>query len=111
MMLPLVESTLGRAKLQTAHRYAEIVGRERLIAGVDCGSGASVADSIVWARLRAQRGRRSRAGGCRVDSDLEAAREHHRPELWVSPKKALSRLWRGTLNGLTTVTPPQVKPS
>jgi len=40
-------------------RYAELIDRERLIAGVDCGFGTSVrhdpmvADSIVWAKLRA----------------------------------------------------------
>jgi 5-methyltetrahydropteroyltriglutamate--homocysteine methyltransferase len=40
-------------------RYADIVGRERVIAGVDCGFGTSVrtdpmvVDSIVWAKLQA----------------------------------------------------------
>ena len=40
-------------------RYADIVGRERVIAGVDCGFGTAVradpmvADSIVWAKLKA----------------------------------------------------------
>ena len=40
-------------------RYAGIIDRERLIAGVDCGFGTAVrsdpmvADSIVWAKLRA----------------------------------------------------------
>ena len=39
-------------------RYADIVGRERVIAGVDCGFGTAVrtdpivADSIVWAKLK-----------------------------------------------------------
>jgi 5-methyltetrahydropteroyltriglutamate--homocysteine methyltransferase len=39
-------------------RYAEVVDRERLIAGVDCGFGTAVraepmvADSIVWAKLK-----------------------------------------------------------
>jgi 5-methyltetrahydropteroyltriglutamate--homocysteine methyltransferase len=42
-------------------RYADIVGRERVIAGVDCGFGTAVrsdpmvADSIVWAKLKALR--------------------------------------------------------
>ena len=44
---------------QRIRRYAEVIDRERLIAGVDCGFGTSVrrdpmvADSIVWAKLRA----------------------------------------------------------
>jgi 5-methyltetrahydropteroyltriglutamate--homocysteine methyltransferase len=44
---------------QRIGRYAEIVGRERVIAGVDCGFGTAVrtdpivADSIVWAKLKA----------------------------------------------------------
>jgi 5-methyltetrahydropteroyltriglutamate--homocysteine methyltransferase len=44
-------------------RYAQVVDRERLIAGVDCGFGTAVraepmvADSIVWAKLRAVRRR------------------------------------------------------
>ncbi len=44
---------------QRIGRYAELVGRERVIAGVDCGFGTAVrtdpivADSIVWAKLRA----------------------------------------------------------
>jgi 5-methyltetrahydropteroyltriglutamate--homocysteine methyltransferase len=44
---------------QRIGRYADLVGRERVIAGVDCGFGTSVkndpmiADSIVWAKLRA----------------------------------------------------------
>ena len=44
---------------QRISRYADIVGRERVIAGVDCGFGTAVrsdpivADSIVWAKLRA----------------------------------------------------------
>ncbi len=42
---------------QRIQRYAGIVGRERVIAGVDCGFGTAVradpmvADSIVWAKL------------------------------------------------------------
>ncbi|HEY1364838.1 MAG TPA: cobalamin-independent methionine synthase II family protein [Xanthobacteraceae bacterium] len=48
-----------RLVAQQIARYAELVDRERLIAGVDCGFGTSVradpmvADSIVWAKLRA----------------------------------------------------------
>src|SRR5438045_6110213 len=44
---------------QRIRRYADIVGRERVIAGVDCGFGTAVrtdpivADSIVWAKLKA----------------------------------------------------------
>jgi 5-methyltetrahydropteroyltriglutamate--homocysteine methyltransferase len=40
-------------------RYADLVGRERVIAGVDCGFGTAVrtdpmvVDSIVWAKLKA----------------------------------------------------------
>ncbi|HEX4408078.1 MAG TPA: cobalamin-independent methionine synthase II family protein [Xanthobacteraceae bacterium] len=43
---------------QRIQRYAEVVDRERLIAGVDCGFGTAVrtdpivVDSIVWAKLR-----------------------------------------------------------
>ncbi len=48
-----------RLVAQRLLRYAEVIDRERLIAGVDCGFGTSVrsdpmvADSIVWAKLRA----------------------------------------------------------
>jgi len=48
-----------RLVAQRLARYAEVVERERLIAGVDCGFGTSVraeptvVDSIVWAKLRA----------------------------------------------------------
>ena len=49
-----------RLVAQRIGHYADIVGRERVIAGVDCGFGTSVragepmvADSIVWAKLRA----------------------------------------------------------
>ena len=48
-----------RLVAQRIGRYAKIVARERLIAGVDCGFGTAVlrepkvADSIVWAKLRA----------------------------------------------------------
>jgi 5-methyltetrahydropteroyltriglutamate--homocysteine methyltransferase len=60
----LIDSTSNfiehpRLVAQRIGRYAEIVGRERVIAGVDCGFGTAVrsdpmvADSIVWAKLRA----------------------------------------------------------
>ena len=49
-----------RLVAQRIGRYADIVGRERVIAGVDCGFGTfvragepMVADSVVWAKLRA----------------------------------------------------------
>jgi 5-methyltetrahydropteroyltriglutamate--homocysteine methyltransferase len=48
-----------RLVAQRIGRYADLVGRERVIAGVDCGFGTSVrtrpmvADSIVWAKLAA----------------------------------------------------------
>ena len=48
-----------RLVAQRIGRFAEVVDRERLIAGVDCGFGTAVlrqpkvADSIVWAKLRA----------------------------------------------------------
>jgi len=48
-----------RLVAQRIGRYADIVGRDRVIAGVDCGFGTAVrtepmvADSIVWAKLRA----------------------------------------------------------
>ena len=48
-----------RLVAQRILRYAQVIDRERLIAGVDCGFGTSVraepmvADSIVWAKLRA----------------------------------------------------------
>jgi 5-methyltetrahydropteroyltriglutamate--homocysteine methyltransferase len=44
---------------QRIGRYADLVGRERVIAGVDCGFGTAVrtdpmvADSIVWSKLKA----------------------------------------------------------
>src|SRR6202008_318622 len=47
-----------RLVAQRIGRYADIVGRERVIAGVDCGFGTAVrsdpivADSIVWAKLK-----------------------------------------------------------
>jgi 5-methyltetrahydropteroyltriglutamate--homocysteine methyltransferase len=34
-------------------RYANLVGRERVIAGTDCGMGGRVHASIAWAKLRA----------------------------------------------------------
>ena len=48
-----------RLVAQRIGRYAQVVDRERLIAGVDCGFGTAVrtepmvADSIVWAKLTA----------------------------------------------------------
>jgi 5-methyltetrahydropteroyltriglutamate--homocysteine methyltransferase len=48
-----------RLVAQRILRYTDIVGRDRVIAGVDCGFGTAVraeptvADSIVWAKLRA----------------------------------------------------------
>jgi 5-methyltetrahydropteroyltriglutamate--homocysteine methyltransferase len=48
-----------RLVAQRILRYAEVVDRQRLIAGVDCGFGTAVrrepmvADSIVWAKLAA----------------------------------------------------------
>jgi len=48
-----------RLVAQRILRYAEVVDRERIIAGVDCGFGTAVraepmvADSIVWAKLAA----------------------------------------------------------
>jgi 5-methyltetrahydropteroyltriglutamate--homocysteine methyltransferase len=48
-----------RLVAQRIARYADLVGRERVIAGVDCGFGTSVrsnpivTDSIVWAKLAA----------------------------------------------------------
>jgi 5-methyltetrahydropteroyltriglutamate--homocysteine methyltransferase len=48
-----------RLVAQRIARYAEVIDRERLIAGVDCGFGTAVrrepkvVDSIVWAKLRA----------------------------------------------------------
>jgi 5-methyltetrahydropteroyltriglutamate--homocysteine methyltransferase len=60
----LIDSTTNfvehpRLVAQRICRYAEVVDRERLIAGVDCGFGTAVraeplvADSIVWAKLLA----------------------------------------------------------
>jgi 5-methyltetrahydropteroyltriglutamate--homocysteine methyltransferase len=34
-------------------RYAEIVGRERVIAGTDCGLGGRIHPELAWAKLRA----------------------------------------------------------
>jgi 5-methyltetrahydropteroyltriglutamate--homocysteine methyltransferase len=34
-------------------RYAEALGRERVIAGTDCGMGGRIHPSIAWAKLRA----------------------------------------------------------
>ncbi|MPZ55086.1 MAG: epoxyalkane--coenzyme M transferase [Rhizobiales bacterium] len=49
-----------RLVAQRIRRYADIVGRERVIAGVDCGFGTfvragepAIADSVVWSKLKA----------------------------------------------------------
>ncbi len=48
-----------RLVAQRILRYSTVIDRQRLIAGVDCGFGTAVraeptvADSIVWAKLRA----------------------------------------------------------
>jgi 5-methyltetrahydropteroyltriglutamate--homocysteine methyltransferase len=48
-----------RLVAQRIGRYADLVGRERVLAGVDCGFGTAVrsdpivVDSIVWAKLKA----------------------------------------------------------
>jgi 5-methyltetrahydropteroyltriglutamate--homocysteine methyltransferase len=34
-------------------RYAEVVGKENVIAGTDCGLGARIHPSLAWAKLRA----------------------------------------------------------
>jgi 5-methyltetrahydropteroyltriglutamate--homocysteine methyltransferase len=34
-------------------RYAQVVGRENVIAGTDCGLGGRVHQQIAWAKLRA----------------------------------------------------------
>jgi 5-methyltetrahydropteroyltriglutamate--homocysteine methyltransferase len=60
----LIDSTSNfvehpRLVAQRVGRYTDLVGRERVIAGVDCGFGTAVrsdpmvADSIVWAKLQA----------------------------------------------------------
>jgi 5-methyltetrahydropteroyltriglutamate--homocysteine methyltransferase len=33
-------------------RYAEVVGRERVVAGTDCGLGGRLHPELVWAKLR-----------------------------------------------------------
>ena len=60
-----------RLVAQRIGRYAQVVDRERLIAGVDCGFGTAVrtepmvADCIVWAKLqRSAKARRSPAKRC-----------------------------------------------
>jgi 5-methyltetrahydropteroyltriglutamate--homocysteine methyltransferase len=35
--------------------YAELVGRENVIAGTDCGLGGRVPPQIAWAKLRVLR--------------------------------------------------------
>ena len=48
--------------------FAEIVGRENVIAGSDCGLGGRVHPQIAWAKLRAcATARRSRARSCGVE--------------------------------------------
>ena len=48
--------------------FAEIVGRENVIAGTDCGLGGRVHPQIAWAKLRALRdGARSQAKSCGVE--------------------------------------------
>ena len=62
----LIDSTTSfvehpRLVAQRIGRYAQVIDRERLIAGVDCGFATAVraepavADSIVWAKLRSLR--------------------------------------------------------
>jgi 5-methyltetrahydropteroyltriglutamate--homocysteine methyltransferase len=34
-------------------RYAETVGKERVIAGTDCGMGGRIETQVAWAKLRA----------------------------------------------------------
>src|SRR5262245_37212761 len=65
MLIPgVIDSTTNfvehpRLVAQRIGRYADAVGRERVIAGVDCGFGTSVrsdpmvVDSVVWAKLAA----------------------------------------------------------
>lgn len=64
LMPGVIDSTTNfvehpRLVAQRIARYAQVVDRERLIAGVDCGFATSVrrdpmvADSIVWAKLHA----------------------------------------------------------
>jgi 5-methyltetrahydropteroyltriglutamate--homocysteine methyltransferase len=33
-------------------RYAEVVGRENVIAGTDCGLGGRIHQQLVWAKLQ-----------------------------------------------------------
>jgi 5-methyltetrahydropteroyltriglutamate--homocysteine methyltransferase len=57
-------------------KYAGVVGRENVVAGVDCGLGTRVgSESILWAKLRAL------AEGARIASDA----------LWESNPKNLRR--------------------
>ena len=65
MLIPgVIDSTTNfvehpRLVAQRICRYADIVGRERVIAGADCGFGTSanatpmVAPSVVWAKFKA----------------------------------------------------------
>jgi 5-methyltetrahydropteroyltriglutamate--homocysteine methyltransferase len=34
-------------------RYAQVVGRENVIAGTDCGMGGRIHPQIAWAKLQA----------------------------------------------------------
>jgi 5-methyltetrahydropteroyltriglutamate--homocysteine methyltransferase len=34
-------------------RYAEVVGKENVLAGTDCGLGGRIHPSLAWAKLRA----------------------------------------------------------
>ena len=44
-------------------RYANLVGRENVIAGTDCGLGGRLHPEIVWAKFQAM------AGGARLASE------------------------------------------
>ena len=57
-----------RLVAQRICRYADIVGRERVLAGADCGFGTSanatpmVAPSVEWAKFNSPKAPRSRRG-------------------------------------------------
>lgn len=42
-------------RVRTLRRIAEIVGRENVIVGTDCGLGGRVHPQIAWAKLRVLR--------------------------------------------------------
>jgi len=42
-------------RVRTLRRIAEIVGRENVIVGTDCGLGGRVHAQIAWAKLRGLR--------------------------------------------------------